>query len=717
MCVDVSRLSVDKLSGIGLAHQTNYAWANLCPLLPEHYLSEIEGLARREDLVIELVENELQWRGRMPEGRRLEAPDVWRRLVRFRLPYARPHRPAAPDPVLFDRYRTVRPLGAGGHGAVDLMEDAHTESDVALKKLHPLFLTTESPHRAALQNQFEREARSMRQFLDLPVAQLLDFPFPPSTRPNPLPVLVMAFVPGPTLADYIAISGTPYSIPACVRVILSVAETLRHVHNRNLIHRDVKPSNIGFDARGRPILMDFGIARCRVPPPHVFTTSDSPVATAAYAPPEWLQGIDAESVQGEIYCLASTLYHLLTRQLPYPGATSVVALHLMKLAARPLPPSRIRDDVPASLDQLLFTTLSPLPEDRPQSMRIFAAGLRQILEEVESSDKFGVSTPALPELAPPGHDAAVGDPPPVPTLLPPGGDTPAVTGRGIPRFRLLLSLLAAALILLAGVFAAANLRGPKPRIQVNDEIATVAMDNYVAGLNPPAARATRFIRTDHRHNDPTVSDAELAELRQALREQLTVLSGRSLELIELPDSQGTIFATDLRQLSWKPAHWNLLLDHYPYRVYHGNVASNDRLKGASQDLKLRTGTEVSHLRGDWLVTALASPPLDSVFLKVAGLEKGTAWPAAAQQVARKYRNQVLTLEQMAREVGVNTAELRREIEAGKLGDVRLFQGAIQPGGSLSRGVWERRQGDLPPPFFRAIEACQTGQAVWSLSDP
>jgi hypothetical protein len=120
------------------------------------------------------------------------------------------------------------------------------------------------------------------------------------------------------------------------------------------------------------------------------------------------------------------------------------------------------------------------------------------------------------------------------------------------------------------------------------------------------------------------------------------------------------------------------------------------------------------VRADWFLAAVTSPPLEPMFAKLAGLRPAVRWPSIAMQVRERYSDQTLTLDQMAREVGVDSMHLREAIEAGELGEKTIFQPVLD-GGVLLRRVWEGTKEDIRPPFFAAIEVCKTGEAIRPLT--
>src|SRR5262249_42911981 len=132
-----------------------------------------------------------------------------------------------------------------------------------------------------------------------------------------VPYLVSEFVQGVSLSDMLTGRRLPLSDAACL--IAEVADALHYAHERGVIHRDVKPSTIMLDDRGKPHLMDFGLAKREVGE-ITMTMEGQVLGTPAYMSPEQARGqghmVDGRS---DIYSLGVALYELLTGELPFRG--------------------------------------------------------------------------------------------------------------------------------------------------------------------------------------------------------------------------------------------------------------------------------------------------------------------------------------------------------------------------------------------------------------
>jgi serine/threonine protein kinase len=169
--------------------------------------------------------------------------------------------------------------------------------------------------------------------------------------------LLMEFLEGPTLDRMIRMhKKQPMSVSNVMRVAIHIGSALQHVHERGLIHLDVKPSNV-IVVRGRPVLYDFGTARQRDArrPKQI-------VGTDPYIAPEECQQLAVTSA-ADIFSLGVTIYEMLTGELPFPSGTRSQPFPQVHRPAVPLRRHRAR--VPRRLEDLVLGCLAPDPAARP----------------------------------------------------------------------------------------------------------------------------------------------------------------------------------------------------------------------------------------------------------------------------------------------------------------------------------------------------------------
>ena len=243
------------------------------------------------------------------------------------------------------RYRLERRLGTGGMGQVWLAHDTQLDRQVALKLLG----ADADPQR------FEREAQAIASLSHPNICRLFDYGTADGRR-----YMVFEHLPGGTLEDRLA-PGKPLDDAESQRIAAGVAAGLAHAHDRGLIHRDLKPTNIVFDEEGRAKVTDFGIAR--VTGADTLTDPGTLMGTAAYMSPEQAQGADVTPAT-DVYSFGVILYRMLTGRLPFESSSAVEVLR-RQLQEAPPPLSAVRPDVPAALAVVAESSLAKDPAARP----------------------------------------------------------------------------------------------------------------------------------------------------------------------------------------------------------------------------------------------------------------------------------------------------------------------------------------------------------------
>ena len=254
-------------------------------------------------------------------------------------------------------YNIERELGRGGMAAVFLARDIALDRRVAIKVMLPDLIDLEGSH-----ERFVIEART---------AAHLDHPgivtvYSVKQREGLL-FIVMKFVDGRTL-DAILKDDRTLTGPVFASVVAQVADALQFAHSEGIVHRDVKPSNILIDTRGRPVVADFGIAK--VITARSITVTGSMIGTPAYMSPEQCRGLPATPASDQ-YSLGVMAYEMLSRRLPFTG-TLFELLHAH--GDEPPPPL---DDIVSGIDprtaQIVHRMLEKNPRARFPSLTEVAA--------------------------------------------------------------------------------------------------------------------------------------------------------------------------------------------------------------------------------------------------------------------------------------------------------------------------------------------------------
>ena len=257
-----------------------------------------------------------------------------------------------------NHYRLIKQQGIGGMAIVYHAYDVSLERDVALKLIRSDAFAEDDHGR--LMKRFEREAKAQSRFSHPNIVPVYDY-----GEFEGMPYLVMAYFPGGTLKNK---TGKPIEIIRAFDWLIPIAGALSYAHQRGVIHRDVKPSNILFDEKGNPILTDFGIAKLLEETDGTLTDTGFGVGTPEYMAPEQWQGrADAASDQ---YALGVVLYELLTGQKPYAAETPV-AVALKQLNDPLVQPSVYAPTIPDVIERVLYKALASDPGDRYENMAEF----------------------------------------------------------------------------------------------------------------------------------------------------------------------------------------------------------------------------------------------------------------------------------------------------------------------------------------------------------
>ena len=312
-----------------------------------------------------------------------------------------------------DEYQIEREIGRGGMAAVFLARDIALQRRVAIKVMLPDLINVQG-----LQDRFVIEART---------AAHLDHPgivtvYAVKQREGLL-YIVMKYIEGHTLEAVLRSQGQ--IDPTAVALIGSrVAEALSFAHGEGVVHRDVKPSNIMLDARGRPVVTDFGIARATTA--QAITVAGSMIGTPTHMSPEQCRGEPA-TASSDQYALGITLYEMLTGRPPFTG--SLFELITAHREHAPPPVSEFVTGVDPALEQTVMRMLAKAPGDRWPSMADVANRLSSHTTVHRGDEQLratlvmtGAGSLETPERGVPMADV----------LTPPGGGATPVTPVALP---------------------------------------------------------------------------------------------------------------------------------------------------------------------------------------------------------------------------------------------------------------------------------------------
>ncbi len=270
-------------------------------------------------------------------------------------------------------YRIEALIGRGGMGAVYRAAEEGLGRKVALKVIAPELAQDER-----FRERFLRESR-IAASLDHPHV----IPIYQAGDEDGLLFLAMRYVEGSDLAKVVAEDGA-LEPKRAVDLLLQIAEALDAAHEKGLVHRDVKPSNVLIArAAGREhcYLGDFGLTK-RTGSLSGVSVAGEIVGTLEYVAPEQITG-DPLDERSDVYSLGCVVYECLTGQSPFPRATDV-ALLWAHVHEEPTPPSQARLELPKELDTVLTRALAKEPGRRYRSAGELLAATRSALRLVDA---------------------------------------------------------------------------------------------------------------------------------------------------------------------------------------------------------------------------------------------------------------------------------------------------------------------------------------------
>ena len=275
-------------------------------------------------------------------------------------------------------YRIVEKLGSGGMGVVYKAEDLRLKRTVALKFLPPEL--ADDPERM---QRLQREAETLAALNHSSIVTIHAIEREADQR-----FLVMEHVEGSTLAERVPERG--FGKRELFDIAIRLADALSEAHEKGVVHRDLKPANIMLDARGRPKILDFGLAKlqpaerpeARTEPPTEGMTRDGRLlGTYPYMSPEQLGGKPADH-RSDIFSLGAVLYELATGRAPFDGDSSAEVMSAI-LRDTPPPVDVERGDLPHHLSRILGRCLEKDPTDRYQRARALRKDLESLRREIE----------------------------------------------------------------------------------------------------------------------------------------------------------------------------------------------------------------------------------------------------------------------------------------------------------------------------------------------
>lgn len=250
------------------------------------------------------------------------------------------------------RYELLELIGVGGMADIYRARDIVEDRIVAVKILKTEFAGSEEFLR-----RFRNESKAIALLSHPNIVKIYDVGFTDKVQ-----FIVMEYVDGITLTDYIEQQGVLKWRDA-VHFTIQILKALQHAHDRGIVHRDIKSSNIMLLSDGTIKVMDFGIARFNRE--NNKTVSEKTIGSVHYISPEQARG-DITDERSDIYSVGVALYEMLTGKKPFDGDTPV-SIALMHMQSTPKKPSEINSTIAEGLEQIVLRAMQKDPAQRYQT--------------------------------------------------------------------------------------------------------------------------------------------------------------------------------------------------------------------------------------------------------------------------------------------------------------------------------------------------------------
>lgn len=285
-------------------------------------------------------------------------------------------------PIAGDEEKTIAPpenhqiggfeirdvLGQGSFGLVYKAWDSELQRYVAIKIPRPGRITSSTAF------QFLREARSAAGIRHPNIVSVLEI-----GQYEDVYYIVTEYIEGITLSEWL--KEKSFTADETAALMIKLCDALQSAHDRNMIHRDLKPGNVLMDVHGEPHITDFGLAK-RISADEMTVTDDGHVVgTPAYMSPEQARGDSRSlSVRSDVYSLGIMLYEMLTGKKPFAASDSGTVIYRI-LTEEPIRPRAIRPGIPRDLETICLCAINKDPAKRYESAVAFRQDLANHLQD------------------------------------------------------------------------------------------------------------------------------------------------------------------------------------------------------------------------------------------------------------------------------------------------------------------------------------------------
>lgn len=285
---------------------------------------------------------------------------------------------------IFNHYKIIEKLGAGGMGEVYLAEDTKLNRNVALKVL-PLQFSQDLERR----RRFEKEARAVSALNHPNIITIYGI-----EKADDFNFMVTELVNGVTLRERIA--EKPFSPQETIDLGIQIADALESAHSVGIIHRDIKPANIMIRRDGIVKVLDFGLAKLAKHggdsadfETREHTAPSSVMGTINYMSPEQALG-ETVDFRTDIFSLGVVFYEMLAGAKPFDGISDA-AIYNATININPPSLRKLNPKIPQAFEQVVFRTIAKKREDRYQTFSELSRDLQRLKENPNSNLSIGKS--------------------------------------------------------------------------------------------------------------------------------------------------------------------------------------------------------------------------------------------------------------------------------------------------------------------------------------
>ena len=281
------------------------------------------------------------------------------------------------------RYKIIGKIGRGGMGTVYRVHDKLLSRDIALKVLSDDQFAKEERLR------FQREAATIAKLRHEHIIRLYD-----CGEYNGYPYFTMDLIEGENLFEISKKKKRGLPAKYVAEIMAKVADAVHYANEQGIIHRDLKPDNIMIDATGKPVVMDFGLAKVQHAETKL-TCDGTMLGTLIYIAPEYVSGkVKEVDAQNDVYAIGVILYEMLTRYNPFHGRTHTDTMDKILFGKVPKP-SKKNSRIPKSLENICLKAMERSKKNRYAN----ACELKKDLEAFLRGKKIVYKSSSLPSIS------------------------------------------------------------------------------------------------------------------------------------------------------------------------------------------------------------------------------------------------------------------------------------------------------------------------------